>query len=572
MRKKTPFPVKRKPVSARPPAKHDATQEVKDLRESLRASEAARLASETRLHMILESAQDFAIVTTGSEGDITTWSPGARAIFGYEERDVIGQNVRLLFTPEDQANDRSEAELLLAAKQGRSSDDRWLQRRDGSRFYASGLTMRLRDEHEQQSTGTGFLKILRDDTERHEAATARHRAEARFRILAESVQDYAIFLIDPTGIVTTWSKGAERVKGYDEQEALGAQFTIFYTPEDRATDEPSRELALADREGKFEKEGWRMRKDGTRYWASETIVRLGGENHELLGFAKICRDLTERRHAEDERTRLLDAEQEARKVAEAANAAKDRFLASLSHELRTPLTPIVMAVYGLDREKNLSDRGRFALDMIRRNLETETRLIDDLLDISRGLHDKLDLRLVPTDAHACLHQALEVVGPDLAAKNLRLTVSLRATRHHVCADAARLQQVFWNLLKNAIKFTPEGGWIEVRSHSDTKGKILIEVADSGIGIETDALTKIFDPFEQGSSSKARQLGGLGLGLAIAHHITQAHGGRLSAQSSGVDLGPPFKLSFPRSVSLASKGTPAKTERTNKNSQGGVHGT
>ena len=141
--------------------------------------------------------------------------------------------------------------------------------------------MRLRDEYDQQSTATGFLKILRDDTERHEAATARHRAEARFRILAESVQDYAIFLIDPAGFVTTWSKGAERVKGYAENEALGAQFTIFYTPEDRAIDQPARELALADREGKFEKEGWRMRKDGTRYWASETIVRLAGENHEL---------------------------------------------------------------------------------------------------------------------------------------------------------------------------------------------------------------------------------------------------------------------------------------------------
>ena len=500
-------------------------------------------ARENQLHLILENARDFAILTTDLDGNVTTWSAGAQAIFGYEEEEIIGQNSRLLYPPEDRASGVPEAEMRQAAKKGRASDDRWMQRRGGSRFFANGLSMLLREEGPSGAV-LGFVKILRDDTKRHQAEQQRRQAEARFRVLAESVEDYAIFLLDPTGTVTSWSKGAERVKGYSEAEALGAACSIFYPPEDVAAGEPERELAIADREGRFEKETWRMRKDGTRYWASETIVRLGGENHELLGFAQICRDLSERRQADEERVRLLKAEQVAREVAETANAAKDRFLAALSHELRTPLTPIAMATYSLEREKDLSPTARLAVEMIQRNLQSETQLIDDLLDVSRSLHGKLDLRLVPTDAHECLQSALEVAGPDFAAKNLRVTVSLRAARHRVSADPARLRQVFWNLLKNAAKFTGANGWIEVRSRNASPGKLLIEVADGGIGIEPDTLKKIFDPFEQGGSDQARRLGGLGLGLAIAHSITEAHHGRLSAQSGGTNLGSTFRVELP----------------------------
>ena len=427
-------------------------------------------ARENRLQLILENARDFAILTTDRDGNVTSWSAGAQTVFGYEEGEIIGQNSRLLFPSEDQATAIPEAELRRAVAQGRASDDRWMQRRDGSRFFANGLTMPLREDG-QSGTLLGFVKILRDDTKRHQAEQERQRAETRFRVLAESVQDYAIFLLDPTGTVTSWSKGAERVKGYSEDEALGASFSIFYPPEDLAAGEPERELTIANQEGRFEKETWRVRKDGTRYWASETIVRLGGESHELLGFAQICRDLSERRQADEERVRLLQAEQTAREVAETANAAKDRFLAALSHELRTPLTPIAMATYSLEREKDLSPAARMAVEMIQRNLQSETQLIDDLLDVSRSLHGKLDLRLVPTDAHQCLQSALEVIGPDFAAKNLRVTVSLRAARHRVSADPARLRQVFWNLLKNAAKFTGANGWVEVRSRNASPGTL-----------------------------------------------------------------------------------------------------
>ncbi|MCI0747687.1 MAG: hybrid sensor histidine kinase/response regulator [Verrucomicrobia subdivision 3 bacterium] len=236
----------------------------------------------------------------------------------------------------------------------------------------------------------------------------------------------------------------------------------------------------------------------------------------------------------------LEAEKKARAEAEAAVRAKDRFLAMLSHELRTPLTPILMLAHTLQNSARLPPKVQSALKMIQRNVELEARLIDDLLDLSRITHQKMELQLQTVDVHSVVQAALEVCHPDIQARRQQITTKLKAARHITRADPARLQQVFWNLIKNAVKFTPPEGTILVQS-ANFDDKIRVRVKDSGRGIEKHMLDKIFRPFEQCGQKVTHEFGGLGLGLAISKAAIEAHGGRLMADSPGRDLGAEFTV-------------------------------
>jgi two-component system CheB/CheR fusion protein len=241
---------------------------------------------------------------------------------------------------------------------------------------------------------------------------------------------------------------------------------------------------------------------------------------------------------------LHDAEQ-ARAEAEAAARAKDHFLAVLSHELRTPLTPVLMAVDGLSHRKDLAAPVRKALDMIRRNVQIESHFIDDLLDLTRIRHGKLEFARAQMDLHEAVRHAMQIVGPDLKNKHQRLSVSLDAPSHTVYGDSTRLKQVFWNLLKNASKFTPEGGAISIRSRNNERGdRIAIEITDSGVGFEPEAAERIFDAFVQANEAVAREFGGLGLGLAISKATVDAHNGTMRASSAGRDQGSTFTVELP----------------------------
>lgn len=245
-----------------------------------------------------------------------------------------------------------------------------------------------------------------------------------------------------------------------------------------------------------------------------------------------------------ERRRFEQELQRQKSAVEAANRTKDHFLAMLSHELRTPLTPVISALQSLETEPAQTEDTRSALAMIRRNIELETQLIDDLLDFTRIARDKMQIRFAPVDAHLAISNVLEICRAEANAKRLRVHLNLHAERHHVPADAAKLQQIVWNLLKNAIKFTPEDGEIIISSSNPASDSLSISVRDTGIGMEPEVMQRIFDPFEQGHRSFEKRFGGLGLGLAISRSLTQAHGGTLTAQSDGGDRGSTFTFAIP----------------------------
>jgi two-component system CheB/CheR fusion protein len=259
----------------------------------------------------------------------------------------------------------------------------------------------------------------------------------------------------------------------------------------------------------------------------------------LLSF----QDITERKNLERQRELLLVQEEALRKDAEAAARAKDRFLAALSHELRTPLSPVVMTVAALERDPNFPAAYRKQVAMIRRNVDLETRLIDDLLDLSRVTSGKMPLYVQPTHVHAVLAQAIQTCTSETSAKMLNIQLDLRADNDLVSADPARLQQTFWNLLRNAAKFTPAGGSVFIRT-GNTAGKIQLEVRDTGVGIEPGLLPKVFEAFEQGDSRITREFGGLGLGLAICKAIMDLHGGAIRARSDGPGTGATFTVELP----------------------------
>ncbi|MEO7933990.1 MAG: PAS domain S-box protein [Chthoniobacterales bacterium] len=494
--------------------------------------------SEEHLRLIVENAREYAIFSMDLDRRVTSWNSGAERLLGFTCDEIIGQPADIIFTPEDRANNIPQTEASVALRDGRSMDERWHIRKNLERFWGSGVMMAMQDGAGKK---VGLVKIFRDMTEARLADQARRQAEERFRVFVESVQDYAIFLLDAEGNITSWNQGAARITGYNEEEVLGQHFSLFEVPEDNVRRNLAElEMVNARRLGRSENESWRMRKNGEHYWVNEIMIPL------QEGFAKISRDLTERKMFEDELTKLLAAEQTARAEAEAAGHAKDNFLAVLSHELRTPLTPVLMAVYSLAKMPEMGALPEYvgeSFAMIQRNILLEARLIDDLLDLTRIVHGKMELERDPVDLHQIVRHAVEISQGDLQAKEQKLEVRLEAESPQVSGDKSRLQQVFWNLLKNASKFTPEQGAITIRSWNEP-GSIVVSVTDTGIGIAPESLTQIFEAFTQANETIKRRFGGLGLGLAIANATVTGLGGTLDAQSEGEKKGATFVVRLP----------------------------
>lgn len=390
----------------------------------------------------------------------------------------------------------------------------------------------------------------RDMTERERAAASLRASDEKLRLIVENARDYVIFSTDLERRVTSWNLGAERILGYSEAEILGTTADVIFTPEDCADCAAAREAQLALEEGRAPDERWHVRKDGSRFWGSGVMMAMRNDRGEAVGFVKIFRDQTEIREAhkalEQSREELWAALQEterARDEAEAASRTKDQFLAVLSHELRTPLTPVIMISETLLATEVLPPLVREGLESICRNVQLEAHFIDDLLDVTRISRGKFELARQPVSLHEAILGAVEISTPDIQSKQQRLTVELAAELDEVRGDFPRLQQIFWNLLKNASKFTPEGGELRVISRNKP-GRIVVEVIDNGCGIDPNALSSIFEAFRQGDDSITRRYGGLGLGLAISKATVDAHGGSVRAFSAGADKGTTLTVELP----------------------------
>jgi PAS domain S-box-containing protein len=366
-------------------------------------------------------------------------------------------------------------------------------------------------------------------------STLREQAE-QFHILVDSVEEYAIYLLDAKGNVMTWNTGAEKIKGFTAEEIVGKNFACFYTAEDVAADRPQRNLHEAARRGHVRDQSLRVRKDGTTFEAEVVLTALRDQKGNIRGYSKVTRDITDQI-----RTREFEAEKIA---AEKASKAKDDFLAALSHELRTPLTPaLAAATYLEDNAEKLPPEFVEDVELIKRNVKLQARLIDDLLDLTRVTRGKLRIDLETCDAHSVIRNAVEIAGSAIAAKGISLSTRLNANQHHIKADPIRLQQVFWNLINNAVKFTPHTGEIAIRTSSDDRGSFHFDITDNGIGIEPERLSSLFRPFEQADASVTRQFGGLGLGLAISKHLVELHRGTIQAESRGRSFGATFKITL-----------------------------
>jgi hypothetical protein len=377
-----------------------------------------------------------------------------------------------------------------------------------------------------------------------------------FQLLVSAVRDYAIFMLDPEGNVATWNAGAQRIKGYAPSEIIGRHFSTFYSEEDKQNRKPERELEIAREKGSVEDEGWRLRKDGSRFWANVVITAVHDEQGKLRGFAKVTRDITDRKQAEETQRALLEqrearlqAEEERRhaeasyRAAQEANRAKDEFLMTLSHELRTPMTSILGWSRMLPSLKPDDSLFQEAIASIASGAQLQARLIDDILDVSRIVSGKMRLTPETIDVGRVIKDAVDAVTPTAAAKQITITTSLASNLGNMVADPTRLQQVIWNLLTNAVKFTPRHGAVEMAARR-TSSHIQIAVCDTGEGIDLQFLPHIFEPFRQAESPRTRVHGGLGLGLSIVRYITEAHGGTVAAESEGPGKGTTFTVTLP----------------------------
>jgi two-component system CheB/CheR fusion protein len=479
------------------------------------------------------------------EGRVTFMNAAAEGTFGWSIDELRGKVLHEVIhshhadgvTPLP-ISDCPLSRVLVTGHAMRSHEDVFF-RRDGSRINVACSNAPILDE---QGKVKAAVLVAHDITHRVRIEQALRNSEARLAAIFNQA-GVGIAQTDLQGHYLLVNRRYAELVGRPTQELLGMRVSGVTHPDDIDPQEEIIRALVGGETGRAVEKRY-LRPDGTVVWGqlSVTVVRdAEGKPHALLG---VVQEITDRKRAES-------ALREAKDAAEAASRAKDRFLAVLSHELRTPLTPVLTSVQLLERDPSLTADLRDQLAMIRRNVELEARLIDDLLDLNRVSHGKLQLQLGSPDVHEKLKNVLQICDSDARAKGVHLVVRLDAPRRHVRGDAARLQQIFWNLLKNAIKFTPEGGRVEVETRcehcgegDDAAERLIVRFQDSGVGIDPDVLPNIFDAFVQGDGSINRTFGGLGLGLAITRALVDLHRGTITAASEGAGKGSTFDVSLP----------------------------
>ena len=489
-----------------------------DITTRKRAEEALQT-SEEKFRSVVQTAND-AIVTADSHGNITNFNHGAETIFGYSAGEVIGKPLVVLmpdrFKEPHQRGFKRYLETSEAHVIGKTVELAG-KRKDGTEF-----PVELSLSSWETGEGLFFTGILSDITDRKKAEEALRQSEERFRLLVSEVTDYAILMLDPEGGIASWNAGAERIKGYKPDEIIGQHFSRFYTTEDVERGKPAYELKVARERGRFEDEGWRVRKNGTQFWANVVITALRDATGRLRGFGRVTRDITEHRRAQE---LIMQAKEEA----ERASKFKDQFLSTMSHELRTPLNAVLgfSDLLADERYGPLNDRQRRYVDHIYTGGKHLLRLISDILDLSKIEAGRMELAREDVAVASAFTEVISALHP-LAEKKSHVLLQQAEPDLHVHADAMRFKQVLTNLIGNAIKFTPEGGRIELVARQ-VDNQVRIEVRDNGLGIPPEQQQRIFEAFvrltQTGSATE-----GTGLGLAITARLVELHGGKLGIES------------------------------------------
>jgi two-component system, chemotaxis family, CheB/CheR fusion protein len=498
-----------------------------DLLGRARAQEAA-YDSEEKLRMTLQSIGD-AVLSTDAEGRVTFLNRVAERLTGWKTGEATGRPVEDVFRIVNEATRAAvESPVRRVLREGDVvglANHTILIPRVGDDVPIADSGAPIRD---RSGEITGVVLVFRDITELRRA----ERGTLRLAAIVASA-NYAIIGETTDNVVTDWNPGAEALFGYTAEEMIGKKMSsLAGTAGDDPSPRSTADLLAGKPASEFEVK--RRTRDGRLLETVVTLSPIRDEDGRVVGISRMIRDVTERRR----QSRELE---EARRAAEEASAAKDRFLATLSHELRTPLTPVMASLQRLERRPDLGDGMAESFAMIRRNVELEARLIDDLLDLTRIVRGKVELEKSPLDLHAVLGAVAQNARSEFFARGVRLVSRLDATEHFCQGDGGRLQQIFWNLLKNSAKFTPNGGTVTMETQNPEPGRVRIEVSDTGQGIRPDLLPRVFEAFEQGDVTAVRRAGGLGLGLAIARSLVQLHGGVITASSDGEGRGATFAV-------------------------------
>jgi PAS domain S-box-containing protein len=490
--------------------------------------------------LLVERVRDYAIFALDTTGHILSWNEGAERLKGWSASEIIGKHFSTFYPDYDIESRKPEHELEAAIRDGRFEDEGWRLRKDGSRMWANVIITALYDD---EGTHVGFAKVTRDLTDRRAAEETLRASEERFRLLVQGVKDYAIFMLSPSGNIVSWNEGAESIKGYAASEIIGKHFSTFYPQAEIENGKPAFELLVASREGRYEEEGWRLRKDGTRFWASVVITAVRNTGGELIGFAKVTRDLTERRAAQEQA--LADT----RRITEAevANRTKSEFLAAMSHELRTPLNAIggYAELIAMGIGGPITEQQQDYISRIRASQQHLLGIITDLLNFSRIEAGQVAYDVGPVSTQSILDSVFPLIAPQAEAKQITLSSEKAPAQMLALADQLKAEQIVLNLMSNAIKFTQAGGSVSVRCIGDHKF-VRIAVADSGVGIPSDKLAAIFEPFVQLGRSRTSQHEGTGLGLSISRDLARAMGGDVTVESTA-GSGSTFTLTLPRAV-------------------------
>jgi PAS domain S-box-containing protein len=483
----------------------------------------ASLTEDGRYRLLVEAVTDYAIYMLDITGRVTSWNAGAERSKGYQVAEIIGQHFSRFYTEEDRQAGLPQQALLTAATEGRFEGEGWRVRKDGSRFWANVVIDAIRDT---EGHVVAFAKITRDLTERHLVEDALKQSEAQFRHLVHGVVDYAIFLLEADGTVASWNTGAQRIKGYKPEEIVGQHFSRFYTDEDRATGLPARALATAASEGKFEGEGWRVRKDGSRFWASVVIDALHDDEGRHIGFAKVTRDITERRESQLALEKAREALFQSQKM-----EAMGQLTGGIAHDFNNLLAAVLGSLELARRLVEPGTRLARLLDNAVRGAQRGASLTKRLLTFARRQELKLeaiDLRVLIRGMADLLEQSL---GPSIEIET-RLSPALPP----IMGDTNQLELAVLNLAVNARDAMPDGGRLVIAARLATLAAednalaagsyVCLSVTDNGCGMDEATAAKALDPF-----FTTKGLGnGTGLGLSMVHGLAEQSGGRLTLAS------------------------------------------